>query len=86
MTDEETTNNDAPQQEMPEMNSYEVTITRAFEQDFSQKQLRMMVKQSEATTFEEAIEQMFLSQEQDNIDAAQKLLGLNVNVDGPSDD
>jgi len=75
-----------PEQQMPKMTSYEVRATRVFEMDFADRQLQGMMQQTGADTAEEAIEKTLLRQETQHIEPEQKLLGADVQVDGPSDD
>jgi hypothetical protein len=83
MTDTPT---DEPVEEMPDMTSFEVTATRAFEMDFSERQLQGMMQRTEADTPEEAIEEVFVQQEVQHVEPEQKLLGADVQVNGPSND
>lgn len=75
-----------PEQEMPEMTSFTVRATRAFEVDFSEEQLNQLRLRTGADTVEEAIEEMFVQRETQHIEPEQKLLGVDVQADGPSDD
>lgn len=71
---------------MPEMTSYEITATRAFEIDFAEQQIQGMMQRTGADTPEEAIEKVFLQQETQHVEPEQKLLGADVQVNGPSHD
>jgi hypothetical protein len=75
-----------PEQQMPDMTSYEIRATRAFEQDFADQQVEGLMQQTGADSPEEAIEQMLVQQETQHIEPEQKLLGVDVQADGPSDD
>lgn len=90
MTDNNTENSLEPEeqseQQMPERGSYKITATRVFEMDFSERHLQNLMQQAEVDTPEEAIEQVFLQQEIQNIEPEQKLIGVEVKADGPSDD
>jgi len=85
MTDNDTEDlgvpEEQPEQQMPEMTSYEVRATRVFEMDFAERQLQGMVQQTGADTAEEAIEQALLRQEIKHIEPEQKLLGADVQAD-----
>jgi hypothetical protein len=87
MTDNDDTQTEAqPEQQMPEMTSYQIRATRVFEQDFAEQQVEGLMQQTGADSPEEAIEQILLQQETDHIEPDQKLLGVDVQADGPSDD
>lgn len=70
----------------PEMTSYEISTSRVFEMDFSEKQIQGLMQRTGATDPETAIEEMLLQQETQHIEPEQKLLGVDVQANGPSDD
>jgi len=72
--------------ETPEMTSYEIDARRKFEMDFSEQQIQGMMARTDADTAEEAIEEALLQQETQHVEPEQKLIGLNVQANGPSDD
>ena len=70
----------------PEMTSYEIDARRKFEMDFSEQQIQGMMQRTGADSAEEAIEQALLQQETQHVEPEQKLIGVNVEANGPSDD
>jgi len=70
----------------PEMNSFEITSTRHFEVDFSDGQIAQLLEQTGAETPENALAQITGENERNKIAPEEKLLGVDVTVDGPSDD
>ena len=65
----------------PEIESYTITVTRAFEVDITDRQLQRIVQQTGADFPEEALEQVNFQRERQNVDPEQKLLGVDVNVE-----
>jgi hypothetical protein len=68
----------------PEMKNYVVTTTRKFEVDFSEEQVKMMMQETGTETAEDAIQQALFQQEVQHIQPEQKLLGIDVNANEPS--
>jgi len=90
MTDADTTDGDSAlgdaYPEMPEMDSYTITAARTFEVDFSQRQLEQFMEQVGTDDPEEAVEQVFVQREVNNVAPEQKLLGAQVDAEAPNDD
>jgi len=72
--------------EAPEMTSYEIDARRKFEMDFSEQQIQGMMQRTGADTAEEAIEESLLQTEIQHVQPEQKLIGADVQANGPSDD
>ena len=70
----------------PEMTSYEIDTRRKFEMDFSEQQIQGMIQRTGADTAEEAIEESLLQKEIQQVQPEQKLIGADVQANGPSDD
>lgn len=68
----------------PEMNSYEIDARRKFEMNFSEQQIQGMMQWTGADTAEEAIEDSLLQTEIQHVQPEQKLVGADVQVNGPS--
>jgi hypothetical protein len=86
MTDE-TEEVDAEQlleQQTPD--TFVVTVTRRFEMDMMPSKATALCEQMGADTPEAALAESVAEREASQVDATQKLLGLDVDVDGPSDE
>lgn len=84
MTEETEQQNQRPM--TPDMQSFKITVTRVFEADFPSQEVTALLEQTGEDDPGEAISQMFLQEEKQNVAPQQKLLGVNVEADGPSDD
>jgi hypothetical protein len=69
-------------QDEVEINSYAVTVTRVFEVDFSNQQVGQLMQQTGQDEAEAAIEAALEADETNKIAPEQKLLGIDVMVDG----
>lgn len=69
-------------QDKVDVNSYTVTSTRVFEVDFSENQVAQLMQQTGETEPEAAIEAALEADETNKIAPEQKLLGIDVMVDG----
>jgi hypothetical protein len=85
---EETQEEDLPDQltNNPTPHTFVVTVTRQFEMDMMPQQAAAIAEQLGEETPEAALAEQFAEQEAAQVEATQKLLGLDVDVDGPSDD
>jgi hypothetical protein len=70
----------------PELETFVVTATRSFEMDLHPRRVEEIEARSGDETVESFIAEMIGEQEADRIEPTQKLLNLDVEVDGPSDD
>lgn len=77
---------DKPAEDTTEMDSYEITATRRFEIDLSGQQVAGMMQQTGADNPEQAIEQVLLGRERQQVEPEEKLIGVQVQADEPSDD
>jgi len=74
--------------EMPEMDSYTITTVRTFEVDLSERQRQHFMEQAGTDDPGEAVEQVFVQRELNNVAPEQKLLRVQVDAqtpDGSSD-
>jgi len=69
-------------EEKVEISSYKVTATRAFEVDFSDGQVAELMQQTGESDPEAAISAALEAQELNKISPEQKLLGVDVSVNG----
>lgn len=68
------------------LNSYTVSIQKEYEMDLDTKTAMALVAEADTTNPEEAIASTIATQEMGQIEPTQKLLGIDVQVDGPSND
>jgi hypothetical protein len=69
-----------------ESNSYEITVTRSFEVDISEEGEERLMAQMGVDDSEKAVELSLMQSEKQNVSPEEKLLMVEVNADGPSDD
>jgi hypothetical protein len=69
-----------------ESNSYEITVTRSFEVDISEEGEERLMAQMGVDDPEKAVELSLMQSEKQNVSPEEKLLMVEVNADGPSDD
>lgn len=66
--------------------TFTVTVERRYETDFTDKELAHLLSKSDADSEEEVIATLLGMQETEEIGPTEKLINLEVDVDGPSDD
>ena len=61
----------------PEVNSYQITVTRVYEADYTNRELTALMERHGAESKTEAIEIMLLQREKGNVRPTEKLLALD---------
>jgi hypothetical protein len=70
-----------PEEAIPEIESFVVTITRQFEVDYMEPRLEEILSRTGAAEPTQGIEEAFRKTERDSISPEQKLLGIEVDVE-----
>jgi hypothetical protein len=84
MTDENTT--EELEAQTPESKTFTITATRQYEVDFTDEEILNIIANSGKEDVTDALEEITANREQRAVEPTEKLLGVDVNVDGPSDD
>jgi len=64
----------------PEVNSYQITVTRVYEADYTNREAMALMEQNGADSTTAAIEMMLLQREKGNVRQTEKLLALDTQV------
>lgn len=78
------TERDTPIQ--PETDSFEITTVKSVEVDFTEEEIQNLCEQLDADSAEGAIERLYANRSIDGVEPEEKLLTIQVEANGPSDD